>query len=80
MKLYTNKLLLFLLFVVTLTINNVQAQSTTKVTGIIKDSITGETVPYVAVVFDKSTIGTMSLDNGSFSLQNTKGLTNITVS
>lgn len=51
------------------------AQSTISASGIVKDSISGEPIPFVSVYFDGSTIGVMTDDNGAFSLQNDKGYT-----
>lgn len=56
------------------------AQSITSASGIVKDSITGEPLSYVSVLFENSTVGTMTDDNGHFSLQNDKGFTNLVVS
>ena len=42
------------------------AQSFTSASGIVKDSITGEPLPFVSVYFDGSTIGAMTDDNGTF--------------
>lgn len=53
------------------------AQSITSASGIVKDSITGEPLPFVSVYFDGSTIGVMSDDDGAFSLQNDKGYTHL---
>lgn len=53
------------------------AQSITTASGIVKDSITGEPLSYVSVLFENSTIGAMTDDNGKFSLQNNKGLTKL---
>ena len=50
------------------------AQSFTSASGIVKDSITGEPLPFVSVYFDGSTIGAMTDDNGTFTLQNNQGL------
>ena len=49
------------------------AQSFTSASGIVKDSITGEPLPFVSVYFDGSTIGAMTDDNGTFTLQNNQG-------
>ena len=49
------------------------AQSFTSASGIVKDSITGEPLPFVSVYFDGSTIGAMTDDNGAFILQNNQG-------
>lgn len=58
----------------------VHAQSITSASGVVKDSITGEPLSYVSVIFENSTIGAMTDDFGKFSLQNTSGLTKLTVS
>lgn len=53
------------------------AQSFTSASGIVKDSITGEPFPFVSVYFDGSTIGAMTDDNGTFTLQNNQGYTKL---
>lgn len=53
------------------------AQSITSASGIVKDSITGEPLPFVSVYFEGSTIGAMTDDNGVFNLQNNKGYTKL---
>lgn len=53
------------------------AQSYTSASGIVKDSITGEPIPFVSVYFDGSTIGAMTDDNGAFTLQNNQGYTRL---
>lgn len=53
------------------------AQSFTSASGIIKDSITGEPLPFVSVYFDGSTIGAMTDANGTFTLQNNQGYTKL---
>lgn len=53
------------------------AQSFTSASGIVKDSITGELLPFVSVYFDGSTIGAMTDDNGTFTLQNNQGYTKL---
>ena len=53
------------------------AQSFTSASGIVKDSITGEPLPFVSVYFDGSTIGAMTDDNGTFPLQNNQGYTKL---
>ncbi|MDL2265009.1 DUF5686 and carboxypeptidase regulatory-like domain-containing protein [Parabacteroides sp. OttesenSCG-928-G07] len=55
------------------------AQQTTLVSGIVRDSITGETLPYVSVLFENSLIGGMTDDNGYFSIQNNQGYSNLQV-
>ena len=56
------------------------AQSITSASGIVKDSITGEPLSYVSVLFKNTTIGAMTDDNGGFSLQNSNGHSTILVS
>ena len=53
------------------------AQSFTSASGLVKDSITGEPLPFVSVYFDGSTIGAMTDDNGTFTLQNNQGYTKL---
>ena len=53
------------------------AQSFTSASGIVKDSITCEPLPFVSVYFDGSTIGAMTDDNGTFTLQNNQGYTKL---
>lgn len=53
------------------------AQCFTSASGIVKDSITGEPLPFVSVYFDGSTIGAMTDDNGTFTLQNNQGYTKL---
>lgn len=53
------------------------AQSFISASGIVKDSITGEPLPFVSVYFDGSTIGAMTDDNGTFTLQNNQGYTKL---
>jgi hypothetical protein len=57
-----------------------QAQNITSTSGIVKDSVTGEPLSYVSVVFENSMIGAMTDDFGRFSLQNDKGLTRLLIS
>lgn len=53
------------------------AQNKTTVSGVVKDSITGEPISFVSVLFENSTIGSTTGDDGSFSIQNDKGLTDV---
>lgn len=53
------------------------AQSITSVSGIVKDSITGEPLPFVSIMFKNSTIGDVTNNDGAFTLQNNKGLTTL---
>lgn len=55
--------------------SEIVAQSVTSVSGVVKDSVSGEPLSYVSVLFKKSTIGAMTDDDGKFSLQNNKGYT-----
>ena len=56
------------------------AQSITSASGIVRDSVSGEPLSYVSVMFENSTIGAMTDDDGAFSLRNDKGLTRLVVS
>lgn len=56
------------------------AQSTTTAIGIVRDSVTGEALSYVSVLFEQSAIGAMTDDYGRFSLSNDKGFTRLLVS
>ncbi|MDR2497261.1 MAG: DUF5686 and carboxypeptidase regulatory-like domain-containing protein [Tannerellaceae bacterium] len=58
----------------------VQAQNTIIATGIVRDSVTNEPIPFASVVFENSLIGDMTDDNGSFSLKNDKNLTQLAFS
>lgn len=60
-------------------LTTVVAQNQTSVSGIVKDSITGEPVSYASVVFENSTIGVTTDDNGVFNIHNDKGLTDILI-
>lgn len=55
-------------------------QNTTSASGIVKDSITGEPLSYVSILFKNTTIGAMTDDNGNFSLKNTQGARQLIVS
>lgn len=61
-------------------ISALYAQSITSASGIVRDSVSGEPLSYVSVMFENSTIGAMTDDDGAFSLQNDKGLTRLVVS
>ena len=75
-KIFRYILLLILVQSITgLSISN--AQSITSASGIVKDSVSGEPLPYVSVYFDGTTIGVMTDDNGMFSLKNDKGNTKL---
>jgi len=53
------------------------AQNVVSVSGIVKDSITGETIPYVAILFQGSMTGGTTDDDGRFNLQNNQGYTRL---
>ncbi|MFC2452139.1 DUF5686 and carboxypeptidase-like regulatory domain-containing protein [Tannerella forsythia] len=61
-------------------INGMKAQQITSVSGVVRDSITGETLPYVSMLFEGSSIGGISDLDGNFNLQNNQGLTTLTIS
>ena len=61
-----------------LTTMSVRAAQTTKVTGSVVDVNTGETLPFVQILFTGSSIGTTSDLDGLFSLENDKGLITLT--
>ncbi|MDH6533520.1 hypothetical protein M2101_000161 [Parabacteroides sp. PM5-20] len=56
------------------------AQSVTSVSGIVKDSLSGEPLAYASVLFEKSTIGVMTDDQGAFKIQNDKDFTRLVIS
>lgn len=56
------------------------SQVITSASGMVKDSITGEPLSYVSVIFENSTIGAMTDDNGRFTLQNSTGYTKLAIS
>ncbi|MDR1160904.1 MAG: DUF5686 and carboxypeptidase regulatory-like domain-containing protein [Tannerellaceae bacterium] len=70
----------FFLFLFVAGATALQAQSFTSASGILRDSITGEPLSFVSVIFDKSTIGAMTDDMGRFALQNDKGFTRLVIS
>lgn len=56
------------------------AQSLTTVRGTVRDAVTKEKLPFVTVVFDKTTIGTFSDEEGEFRLSNRGNNTSVTAS
>ena len=54
------------LFVLLFTVSAVNGQNTT-IKGSVTDSITGEALPYVSLIFKGTTIGTATDENGTFS-------------
>lgn len=71
-----NILLTTLLFLLT-GFSFAHSQSLTSASGIVKDSITGEILPFVSIIFANSTIGAMTDDDGRFQMQNDKGYNKI---
>lgn len=57
-----------------------KAQTQTSASGIVKDSITGEVLSFVSVLFLNSTTGVMTDDQGTFSLRNSQGNTQLVFS
>jgi hypothetical protein len=56
------------------------AQTITTVSGRVTDETTGEPLSFVSVIFENSTVGVMTDDEGLFSLRNDKGYANLIVS
>lgn len=56
------------------------AQSFTTVRGVVRDAVTKEKLPFVTVVFDKTTIGTFSDEEGEFRLSNRGNYSSVTAS
>lgn len=56
-----------------------KAQNTI-ISGIVTDSITGETLPYVSVILKGTTIGTTTDDDGNFSLTTSSNARTLSVS
>lgn len=79
-RLKCNKIFWTFLLLVIATLSPVYAQNTTIAAGIVKDSISGEPLSYVSVMFEHSTIGTMTDDDGRFNIQNNQGLSRLVVS
>jgi hypothetical protein len=70
---------LLLVFLLTVTgAGGLNAQRVTSVSGVVRDSLTGEALPYVSILFKHSTLGAMSDDDGRFALQNDRGLDTLT--
>ena len=70
---------LFILWILWGAAGIVNAQNNTLVTGVVKDSITGEPMSYVAVVFEQSVHGTSTDNDGRFRLQNERAYTYLSV-
>lgn len=56
------------------------AQSPTILKGVVKDASTREKLPFVSVVFDNTSIGTFSDEEGEFRISNRNNQTSVTVS
>ncbi|MDD6209274.1 MAG: DUF5686 family protein [Bacteroidales bacterium] len=54
--------------------------ATTTIKGVVKDSVTGESLPYVSIQFVGTTTGGMTGNDGEFSISNKQGRTKFTVS
>ena len=52
----------------------------TLISGIVTDSITGETLPYVSVILKGTTIGTTTDDDGKFTLTTSSNARTLSVS
>lgn len=70
-------LYIFILILIQVGTTLLNAQNHITASGIVKDSITGELLPFVSVYFDGSTIGDMTDDDGKFSIQNNEGYTKL---
>jgi hypothetical protein len=55
-----------------------RAQRVTSASGTVRDSLTGEPLPYASIIFKNSTLGAMSDDDGRFELHNDRGWTALT--
>lgn len=75
---HRRSLFLFIILCILFSIN-INAQNTV-FKGIVKDSITQEVLPYVTIQFDKTNIGVFSNEDGTFSVSNSKGHTDILIS
>jgi hypothetical protein len=73
------KILVLLVAVLSCSIS-AEAQSSIKISGIVKDASTKEAIPLVAVRFENSSQGTSTDDKGTFTLENTNGHTRLIIS
>jgi hypothetical protein len=71
---------LIIIFVVWGRVECVKSQNITQVSGVVKDSVTGELLPFVNVIFQNTTVGSSTNDAGKFSLRNDKGYTGLQIS
>ena len=72
MKRYVYSILLVLL-----TTMELWAAQPTRITGSVVDVNTGETLPFVQILFEKSSIGTTTDLDGLFSIENSQNLTTL---
>lgn len=56
------------------------AQSSTVLQGVVKDSVTNETLSFVTVQFDDTSIGVFTDENGKFYIRNRANKTNVSIS
>lgn len=56
------------------------AQTVTSASGIVRDSVTGEPLSFVSILFVNSMTGVMTNDNGAFALQNNQGYATLQIS
>ncbi|MDR3262012.1 MAG: DUF5686 and carboxypeptidase regulatory-like domain-containing protein [Tannerella sp.] len=70
-------LLLYVFLFVGLGTSGLYAQHITSVSGVVRDSVTGEALPFVSIIFKNTTIGAMTDDDGHFELQNDRGLSTL---
>ena len=79
MERFIRSIWLTILLLVVTAFTYIQAQSYTAASGIVKDSVSGELLPFVSVYFEGSTIGAMTDDNGVFTLKNNQGFTKLAI-
>jgi hypothetical protein len=68
------------LLVLPLCVSLLRAQTVTSASGIVRDSVTGEPLSFVSVIFENSMLGAMTDELGRFALQNDAGFTRLVVS
>ncbi|MDR2469506.1 MAG: DUF5686 and carboxypeptidase regulatory-like domain-containing protein [Tannerella sp.] len=54
-----------------------QPQHVISVSGVVRDSLTNEPLPYVSIIFKQSTLGCISDEDGHFDIRNDRGLTTL---
>jgi hypothetical protein len=72
-------IILFILLPVWTGSHVMQAQNITSASGVVRDSVTGEALPYVSIIFENSTIGAMTNDDGSFELHNDQNFSTLSI-